>query len=231
MGTYEKQTRSHLREVAALWDQVRDKVRVDLEAAQSEFEVQLKQRAQHLGEVFLELARERDAALGQLADVRRDLARLRKRLRKVKEPRDVLRVSVIELADGIRLVRSDFAALRDRLEAARLAAPTSHHLVANLLQGVERAGATWEQASRQVEDHYAELVDSGLPGELSQIEEEMVDGGMGHWLAEDGEDRSGGELAELLRSMMHLRAETASVDELANPVLEPSGGEDETADA
>ena len=223
MGSYEKSTRAHLREVAGHWEDVGRRVSKDLAQALEHFEAQLSHRGKHLGETFIEIARERDAEAARIADLRRDLGRLRKRVRKPKEPRDLLRLHVEELADGVRRLRASFTTLRDRLEAARLAAPTSSHLIADLIGTLERAGPAWEQAARSVEDHHAELVDSGQPPGLGEIEREMIDSGMGHWLGDEDDERTPGALAELLRSKMHERDEVPSVDDMAHPERAPTG--------
>ena len=181
---------------------------------QSDFKIQFQERRRSLNEVYSGAGKGRDASLTHLADARNMLNRLQKRLSKGGVPDSEVAQIVLEVARRIGALKRSFDEQAENLELQRKQESTPVEIVEKLFDELKRVTTIWAEEAQSFEEIYSELENADLPGEVTEIEEELMQKGFEIVLASAHGDSSSEAVAGWHREIAKLlgRAEPAQTD-------------------
>ena len=186
MGRYERAAKTSLKEATALASGIITTVRHDLRREEVRLEEEMRERVESIQTILNEVASIQDAIIAGASEVKRDLAKAKKKLVKYGD-RELMVTQIIGSATRLGELRSLHNDAVDRIQGALARPPSAVDIIERMTKDLLKLSGSWESSAREIDESIADVVDANAPIEMIELQRELSNNGYDLILA--GDDR------------------------------------------
>tara|TARA_B100000700_G_C15029646_1_gene849862 strand:+ start:590 stop:1219 length:630 start_codon:yes stop_codon:yes gene_type:complete len=187
MGRYERAAKTSLKEATALASGIITTVRHDLRREEVRLEEEMRSRVESIQTILNEVASIQDAIIAGASEVKRDLAKAKKKLVKYGD-RELMVTQIIGSATRLGELRSLHNDAVDRIQGALARPPSAVDIIERLTKDLLKLSGSWESSAREIDESIADVVDANAPIEMIELQRELSNNGYDLILAGDDRD-------------------------------------------
>ena len=187
MGRYERAAKTSLKEATALASGIITTVRHDLRREEVRLEEEMRSRVESIQTILNEVASIQDAIIAGASEVKRDLAKAKKKLVKYGD-RELMITQIIGSATRLGELRSLHNDAVDRIQGALARPPSAVDIIERMTKDLLKLSGSWESSAREIDESIADVVDANAPIEMIELQRELNNNGYDLILAGDDRD-------------------------------------------
>ena len=187
MGRYERAAKTSLKEATALASGIITTVRHDLRREEVRLEEEMRSRVESIQTILNEVASIQDAIIAGASEVKRDLAKAKKKLVKYGD-RELMVTQIIGSATRLGELRSLHNDAVDRIQGALARPPSAVDIIERMTKDLLKLSGSWESSAREIDESIADVVDANAPIEMIELQRELNNNGYDLILAGDDRD-------------------------------------------
>ncbi len=187
MGRYERAAKTSLKEATALASGIITTVRHDLRREEVRLEEEMRSRVESIQTILNEVASIQDAIIAGASEVKRDLAKAKKKLVKYGD-RELMVTQIIGSATRLGELRSLHNDAVDRIQGALARPPSAVDIIERMTKDLLKLSGSWESSAREIDESIADVVDANAPIEMIELQRELSNNGYDLILAGDDRD-------------------------------------------